>query len=436
MTTEFKNQITEIENMFELAKDNKDPSDSVLVCRSVLEKIIDLIFEVQNVKKPVNAQLLELINNEVVQNYLDNDILIDALHFVRIAGINALHGKHIKRTQAKVAVDNIEYLLAVVKDKLAVRSKDNSADAQSHVVLNSIVSIPPVMNEFETRKVYIDLYLNEAGWEVVPPTGKTKLPGGELVDSGSIIPGKACSEIPVTGMNNASGIGFCDYVLYARNGKPLAIVEAKRTSEDAIKGQKQVCEYGECMKAQYGYVPILYYTNGYDIFIIDGKYPPRKIAAFHTIDELDYLIQKRDVTTIKDTSVDQDIAGRPYQTMAINAICDRFNNNYRRTLLVMATGTGKTRTAIALVELLFRNNWIKNVLFLADRTSLVRQAFKNFKKLLPDYSYNVVSEPRLANDENARISLSTHQTMINCIDAEDKRFTVGRFDLVIIDEAH
>ena len=208
---ENKNQITEIENMFELVKDNKDPSDVVLVCRNVLEKVIDLIFEVQKVKKPANAQLLELINNEVVQNYLDNDILIDALHFVRIAGINALHGKHIKRTQAIVAVDNIEYLLAVVKDKLENDSLDKNDTIQSPVLLSSI-TVPPVMNEFETRKVYIDLYLNEAGWEVVPPTGKTKLPGGELVDSGSIIPGKACSEIPVTGMNNASGIGFCDYV--------------------------------------------------------------------------------------------------------------------------------------------------------------------------------------------------------------------------------
>lgn len=432
---QYKERFTDICHMFELAKDNKDSNDVVLVCRSVLEKTIDLIFEAQEVRKPVSAQLLELINNETVQDFIGNDILIDALHFVRIVGINAQHGKHIKKSQAKVAYDNTEYLLAVVKEKLGIVDGEEKTNTQTqpHILKSSL---PAVMTEYETRKVYIDLYLGEAGWEVVPPTQKTKLPNGKEVVSGSVIPGKACSEIPVTGMPNPSGIGFCDYVLYGKNGKPLAIVEAKRTSEEALKGQQQVRQYGACMQAKYGYTPVLYYTNGYDIFIIDGKYPPRKIATFHTINELEYLIQKRDIKSIADTTINTDIAGRPYQNMAITAICDRFNNMYRRSLLVMATGTGKTRTAIAMVELLFRNRWIKNVLFLADRTSLVRQAFKNFKKLLPDYSYNVISDPGLANDPNARVSFSTHQTMINYIDSEDKRFTVGRFDLIIIDEAH
>lgn len=430
---QYTDQFMAIIHMFELAKDNKDSNDVVLICRSVLEKVIDLIFDVQSVRKPISAQLLELINNETVQNFIGNDILIDALHFVRIVGINALHGKHIRRSQAKVAFDNTEYLLAVVKEKLGITDEEKPTVLQSTIVSTEV---PPVMTEYETRKVYIDLYLGEAGWDVVPPTQKTKLPSGKDAVSGSVIPGKACCEIPVTGMPTASGLGFCDYVLYGKNGKPLAIVEAKRTSEQALKGQQQVRQYGACMKSQYGYTPVLYYTNGYDIFIIDGKYPPRKIAAFHTINELEYLIQKRDIKSIADTTVNTDIAGRPYQNMAITAICNRFNNMYRRSLLVMATGTGKTRTAIALVELLFRNHWIKNVLFLADRTSLVRQAFKNFKKLLPDYSYNVISDPGLANDPNARVSFSTHQTMINYIDSEDKKFTVGRFDLIIIDEAH
>ncbi|MBR3167330.1 MAG: DEAD/DEAH box helicase family protein [Erysipelotrichaceae bacterium] len=432
----FEDRFASIEQMFELAIDNKDPGDTVLICRSALEKTIDLIFDIQGISKPTSAQLLELINHETVQDFLGNDILVDALHFVRIVGINALHGKHIKRSQAKVAIDNTEYLLATVKSKISP-SKGIFADVSvlSDQKVESL-SVPASMTEFETRKVYIDLYLNEAGWEVVPPTQKTKLPNGKEVASGSIMPGKACSEIMVDGLPHGTGIGFCDYVLYGRNGKPLAIVEAKRTSEQALKGQQQVRQYGNCMKTQYGYVPVLYYTNGYDIFIIDGKYAPRKIAAFHTLDELEYLIQKRSTTRIIDTTIDTNIAGRPYQNMAITAICDRFNNMYRRSLLVMATGTGKTRTAIALVELLFRNKWIKNVLFLADRTSLVKQAFKNFKKLLPDYTYNVVSDQRLANDANARVTFSTHQTMINCIDSEEKEFTVGRFDLIIIDEAH
>ena len=426
--------LADINTMFELTKDNKDSNDVVLVCRNVLEKVIDLIFAVEGVKKPETAQLLELINHETVQAFLGKDVLIDSLHFVRIVGINALHGKHIKRTQAQVAVENTEYLIEVVKDKLGLSGVEKT------VTLPQTISVaaptPNGMTEFETRKVYIDLYLDEAGWEVIAPNQKTKLPGGKEVDSCGVIPGKACSEVPVTGMPNATGIGFCDYVLFGKDGKPLAIVEAKKTSVEALKGQQQVRQYGNCMKNQYGYVPVLYYTNGYDIYVIDGKYPPRKIAAFHTLGELEYLIQKRDISAIVDQTIDTNIAGRPYQNMAITAICDRFNNMYRRSLLVMATGTGKTRTAVALVELLFRNNWIKNVLFLADRTSLVRQAFKSFKNLLPDFSYNVVSDPSLANDPNARVTFSTHQTMINCIDSEDKKFTVGRFDLIIIDEAH
>ena len=429
----YDDRFTDINHMFELTKDDKDSNDIVLVCRSVLEKTIDLIFDAQSVKKPVDAQLLELINNEAIQSFLGNDTMIDALHFVRIVGINALHGKHIRRSQAKVALDNTEYLLSVVKEKLGLGEKPTIVSEHSVVLTGAL---PPAMSEYETRKVYIDLYLEEAGWDVVPPVQKTKLPNGKEVVCGSVIPGKACCEIQVTGLPHGSGIGFCDYVLYGKNGKPLAVVEAKRTSEEASKGQQQVRQYGMCLQKQYGYTPILYYTNGYDIYIIDGKYPARKIAAYHTIDELEYLIQKRDIKSIVDTTINTDIAGRPYQHMAITAIVDRFNSMYRRSLLVMATGTGKTRTAIALVELLFRNNWIKNVLFLADRTSLVRQAFKNFKKLLPDYTYNVISDPSLANDPNARVSFSTHQTMINYIDNEDKRFSVGRFDLIIIDEAH
>lgn len=430
----YQGYLADIETMFELTKDNRDSNDVVLVCRNVLEKVIDLIFFAEGVNKPETAQLLELINNETVQAFLGKDILIDYLHFIRIVGINALHGKHIKKTQAKVAAGNTEYLIEVVKNKLGVTNTTKTEDAYQTVP--TVTASTTGLSEYETRKVYIDLYLEEAGWEVVPPNQKTTIPGGKTVDSGSVIPGKACSEIPVSGMPNASGIGFCDYVLFGKNGKPLAIVEAKKTSVEALKGQQQVRQYGNCMKNQYGYVPVLYYTNGYDIFIIDGKYAPRKIAAFHTLGELEYLIESRKNTSIVDTSIDTNIAGRPYQNMAITAICDRFNNMYRRSLLVMATGTGKTRTAAALVELLFRNNWIKNVLFLADRTSLVRQAFKSFKNLLPDFSYNVISEPALANDPNARVSFSTHQTMINYIDSEDKKFTVGRFDLIIIDEAH
>lgn len=274
-----------------------------------------------------------------------------------------------------------------------------------------------------------------AGKFVEPNTTKT-LPDGTQVACGSIFPSKACCEIPVEGMPNKSGIGFCDYVLYGKDGKPLAIVEAKKTEAEALVGKEQVKIYGECMEKVYGYVPVLYYTNGYEIYVIDGTYPSRKVMAFHTLDELTYMIQKRSRPAISDFNVNESISGRPYQKMAITSICERFNEMHRRGLIVMATGTGKTRVSISLVELLMRNKWIKNVLFLADRTSLVEQAFKNFKKILSDVTYCVLSDRSLANEPNARITFSTHQTMIGFIDDDKKEYTSGRFDLIIIDEAH
>lgn len=427
MMNDIKNKLKTIAMMLEVA-DNQSASDIVIVCRQVLEKCIDLIFEIKNVKKPVSASLLELINHEVVKDYLDSDVLLDMLHFVRIVGANAYHDKYIKKTQAKVAYDNTMELLSFINKKQGIE-EESQKDVNNEVVTTNL-------SEFATREVYIDLFLNEAGWEVLPPNTFYQLTNGKKVKTGTPIPGKACSEVLVEGLNNISKVGFCDYVLYDKDGKPLAIVEAKKTSVDPLKGQQQVREYGMCMQKKYGYVPVLYYTNGYDIFVIDGKYPPRKVSAFHTLDELAYLIQKRNNNGITDMNVNLKIAGRPYQTIAITNICERFNANFRRGLLVMATGTGKTRTAIALVELLARNNFIKNVLFLADRTSLVRQAFKNFSDLLKDFSYCVLSDKKLANEPNARITFSTHQTMINYIDSEEKKFSVGHFDLIIIDEAH
>ena len=278
------------------------------------------------------------------------------------------------------------------------------------------------MSEANTRKLYIDLYLKEAGWDV-------------LDTENVAIAGKAGIEIKVEGMPNAQGIGFCDYVLYGRDGKPLAIVEAKKTSVSPEKGRHQVDLYGECMKAIYGYKPILYYTNGYVTKVIDGIYPDRTVMAFLTIDELELMMQRRNRGNITDLKISDRITNRPYQKMAITNLCEWLNQKHRRGLLVMATGTGKTRVAISLVDVLSRNNWVKNVLFLADRTSLVNQAKKNFAKLLPNMSICELSGNE-EKDYNARLMFCTYQTMINYIDAEDKRFTSGRFDLIIIDEAH
>ena len=424
---DFISQKIEYKEIFDtcvLAENAKTPSDMASFCRKALLCIVEFICDKHKVPMQANATLLELIDNKVITGFVNNSIIMETLHFIRKLGMNAQHDKNIKKKHAKLALDNLAFFTEFVYRKFEL--PDTVAG----------FTIPAYMSEAETRRVYIDVYLGEVGWNVLEPTGTTTLPNGTVVKSGTTMPDMACCEIPVKDMPNASGIGFCDYVLYGKDGKPLAIVEAKKTSVDAVVGVQQVKTYGDCMKKQYGYVPVLYYTNGYEIYVIDGLYPSRKVMAFHTAEELEYMIQKRSRNDITDLQIRDDISGRPYQKMAITNICERFNDLHRRGLIVMATGTGKTRVSISLVEVLARNKWIKNVLFLADRTSLVQQAFKNFQKILPDMSYCVLSDRSLADEPNARITFSTHQTMINYIDAEDKEFTSARFDLIIVDEAH
>lgn len=390
------------------AAEIKDAAERVKAYRGVLTAAIDYIYESTNAHKPEKASLLELVDSDVLANYVQDSDVINSLHYVRILGMNAEHDQKIKKTADKLAYDNLAYFIGLIE----AQEKGTRAQYQK----------PPYMSEANTRKLYIDLYLKEAGWDV-------------LDTENVAIAGKAGIEIKVEGMPNAQGIGFCDYVLYGRDGKPLAIVEAKKTSVSPEKGRHQVDLYGECMKAIYGYKPILYYTNGYVTKVIDGIYPDRTVMAFHTIDELELMMQRRNRGNITDLKISDRITNRPYQKMAITNLCEWLNQKHRRGLLVMATGTGKTRVAISLVDVLSRNNWVKNVLFLADRTSLVNQAKKNFAKLLPNMSICELSGNE-EKDYNARLMFCTYQTMINYIDAEDKRFTSGRFDLIIIDEAH
>ena len=390
------------------AAEIKDAAERVKAYRGVLTDAIDYIYESTNTHKPEKASLLELVDSDVLANYVQDSDVINSLHYVRILGMNAEHDQKIKKTADKLAYDNLAYFIGLIE----AQEKGTRAQYQK----------PPYMSEANTRKLYIDLYLKEAGWDVLDMENVA-------------IAGKAGIEIKVEGMPNAQGIGFCDYVLYGRDGNPLAIVEAKKTSVSPEKGRHQVDLYGECMKAIYGYKPILYYTNGYVTKVIDGIYPDRTVMAFHTIDELELMMQRRNRGNITDLKISDRITNRPYQKMAITNLCEWLNQKHRRGLLVMATGTGKTRVAISLVDVLSRNNWVKNVLFLADRTSLVNQAKKNFAKLLPNMSICELSGNE-EKDYNARLMFCTYQTMINYIDAEDKRFTSGRFDLIIIDEAH
>ena len=272
-------------------------------------------------------------------------------------------------------------------------------------------------SEAETRRYLIDVDLHRAGW---------------------LLDGPRDLEYKVLGMRNNKGIGYADYVLWGDDGKPLAVVEAKKTTVDPVVGKQQAKLYADCLEQMHGQRPVIFYTNGYITWLWDDTaYPAREVAGFYKKDELARLILRRtqrktlDVAQVKDQ-----ITGRYYQKRAIGSIAERFTNARRKALLVMATGTGKTRTAIALVDLLQRAGWVKRALFLADRVSLVNQACNAFKAHLPDSSpVNLVTE----KDTEGRVYVCTYPTMMGMIDETDggqARFGVGHFDLVIIDEAH
>ena len=275
-------------------------------------------------------------------------------------------------------------------------------------------------SEAETRRYKIDALLAEAGWS-------------GFVEGRDI-------ENKVHGMPSASGVGYVDYVLWGDDGLPLAVVEAKKTLVDPQVGEQQAKLYADCLEAETGQRPVVFYSNGYEHWLWDDtRYPARRVQGFYTADELALLVQRREtLQPISSLGIDDSIVDRHYQNRAIRAVAEHFEvDKQRKALVVMATGAGKTRTVIALTDLLMRAGWVKRVLFLADRTALVNQAVNAFKTHLPDSGpVNLVTE----GSEQGRVYVSTYQTMVGKIDEYlsdgKRRFGVGHFDLVVIDEAH
>ena len=431
-----------------------NPDICAISARRALEYLVREIYKMKGLAIGERTSLLELIDGEPFSGFIGDTKVMMAVHYVRKVGNNAAHLVDVSKREAFFALLNIYNVVGAVLLKLRVVDEVKPFDkalipnsVQKPVMVPSEVKALPTdkaleavdkeavkasepvveiacdISEAETRKMYIDLMLREAGWNI-------------LTTEGAVQPLKACIEVEVKGMPNAQELGYVDYVLFGGNGKPLAVVEAKRTSVSPIKGKHQAELYADCLEKQYGVRPVIYYTNGFETYIIDGLgYPPRRLFGFHTANDLELMIQQRSRKDITDFTVKDQITDRAYQKMAIKSVCEHLNKKHRKALLVMATGTGKTRVSISLVDVLMRNGWVKNVLFLADRTSLVGQAHKNFVKLLPSTTTCVLSDNG-EKDLNARITFSTYQTMINYIDTDDKPFSVGRFDLIIIDEAH
>ena len=339
----------------------------------------------------------------------------------------------IEKLKQQLAQQN-EAALASEAAMLALQQEKEEIRAQlSQRAVERNVKPSHAFTEAETRVHLIDIALREAGWHDLQE-------GKDL-------------EYPVNGMpvtnDNPHGNGYVDYVLWDDNGLPLGLIEAKRTSVDPAKGRHQASLYADCLEQMHGQRPVIFYSNGYETYLWDDRFysAPRRVYGFYTKDELQYVIQRR--TTRKDlrnAKVNTAISGRPYQIEAINRTAETWVTDgkaglagaRREALLVMATGSGKTRTAAAIVDVLFKSNWIKRVLFLADRNALVRQAKNSFNEHLPDLSAINLTQEKENN--TTRLVFSTYQSMINRIDGErsdDERFYgVGHFDLIIIDEAH
>lgn len=436
-----------------------DPAACVLNCRRAMEAAVKWMYAVDgSLVAPWDDKLVTLINTEEFRGIVDEQ-LIFRLDFIRRMGNNAAHGgKVITREQAVLCLQNLfvffdflaycygenytehtfnpallaeqsaqptppavdedaaRKLDALIKENAALKEKLTQRREEQH---QSYVPKPLEISEYKTRKLYIDAMLQDAGWV----EGKNWL-----------------NEVKLPGMPNKSETGYADYVLYGDDGKALAIVEAKRSCVDPAVGRQQAKLYADIIEKQQGRRPVIFLTNGFETKIDDGQYPERKCAAIWSKRDLEKwfnLLRMR--THLDNIVVDENIAGRYYQENAIKAVCNTFDaRNRRKALLVMATGSGKTRTVIALCKVLLEHGWVKNILFLADRNSLVTQAKRSFVNLLPELSVTNLCEER--DNTTAHCVFSTYQTMMNCIDAiedaEGKLFTVGHFDLVICDEAH
>lgn len=434
-----------------------DPSACVLNCRRAMEFAVKWMYSVDKaLVMPYQDTLVSLMNTEDFRDIVGTDIW-RRMDFIRRTGNTAAHtGRKITEEQAALCLENLYVFLdfvaycygenyteghfdralltrpaeapaALVKEApevdLAALMAENAAlkeelTARRAGQQQTYVPKPLDLSEYKTRKLYIDTMLTDAGWT----EGKDWL-----------------NEVELPGMPNKSEVGYADYVLYGDDGRPLAVIEAKRTCVDVAKGRQQAKLYADLLEKKYHRRPVIFLTNGFETRITDNLYPERRCAAIYSKRDLEKLFNLQTMrTSLKNIMVDPKIAGRYYQEGAVKAACDTFARNRRKALMVMATGSGKTRTVIALCDVLLQHGWVRNILFLADRNSLVTQAKRSFVNLLPDLSVTNLCEEK--DNYTAHCVFSTYQTMYNVIDSvqdeEGKLFTCGHFDLVICDEAH
>jgi type I restriction enzyme, R subunit len=453
-----------------------DPSGCLVKLRLFAENLVKAVFAHHRLERSYQSNLNDLLADDSFQA-ITPAVVQDKIHLLRIKGNHAAHGtlhalkpgqiedfvkvahdlacwfalslgllgraeipawqglppvestKSALQREKKAALQKLaeqEALMAKLLADLeearaqAEARKKSAAEKEAILVQAQQAANALDFSEEETRFKLIDEMLAAAGWDVGPRGVSTSQVG---------------QEVEVLHQPTPTGRGYVDYVLWGGNGKPLALVEAKKTAEDAQKGKMQARYYADGLEKMFGQRPLIFYTNGYEIYLWDDekKEPPRKLFGFYSQDSLEYSIfrTRQRESVLARLNPKREITDRLYQLEAIKRICENFDKRRRQALVIQATGTGKTRVAIALCELMIRARWAKRILFLCDRRELRKQASDAFDDFLP-------SEPRVlvtrstAGDRTKRIYLSTYPAMMKCYQDYDPGF----FDLVIADESH
>ena len=432
---------------------NAIPYMSVATARKAMEYIVKLLYSSAVGQAGVGSTLQDMLTDPAFVAYIGDQTIINTFHIIRKMGNVALHeDEKISKADSMNILEQLHFLvgevcilLGLLEDypefdselikrpspKPVAQPKPEPVPEPEVTVEQEVIAkfaphlrhvrfnVSLKRDETENKRLFLLSSLRDAGWAVVSQPNQA-MPGYAGVDM--ILNAQLTS----------------DYILYGRDNLPLAIIEFTATSANLVAGRAKGIELADALFTKHGTRPMVYYTNGYHIFCIDPLgYKPRRVFNFHSLEELELLKLRAtirgDITT---PLIDDAITNRDYQKEAIKAMCGAFSSMRRHSLLVMATGTGKTRVSISCVDILMKANWVKNVLFLADRTSLVHQAHKNFNKLLPNVTTSIYSMGSMKRDINARVIFSTYQSMIRFINDDSRKFGIGRFDLIIIDEAH
>jgi type I restriction enzyme R subunit len=444
-----------------------DPKGAVFHARNFLEYLVKAIYKAYNQDYTSNSNFFDLLSSDFFITNTPKSVL-DKFHLARKLGNSSVHGDKTTSDKALLVLkqvydlskwfalihlgikDYVEYSNPIKETKNIISAeelkkekddqieklkaeieklKENQLQKVSFEENTRIVSEELKYNEDETRKELIDLMIAEAGWNIkYMPLNLQDREEISKFDTDQVK-----REVEIDNQPTSSGLGYIDYCLYDKNGTILAVIEAKRTSVDVNKGKEQARIYADAVEKKQGYRPVIFYTNGFETKLWDdaNKYPPRTVWGIYSHESLTRLIHQRGRTSLENAKI-SDIAGRDYQLSAIRAVANKFTKKKRKALIVLATGTGKTRVAISLTKFLQENNWCKKILFLCDRKELIKQAKNNFTTHLGENTTAVVKSTTIEDARNARICFATYPSMLNSY----TNFDIGHFDLIIADESH